>query len=236
MNQLLLENDDFVSGDIAEISGRRYEHIVHILKLSVGSEIKTGLINGPTGVGIVLRKDSQKLRLRVELLTDSEPTLPVTLLLALPRPKMLKRILQTCTSLGISRLYLINSYRVEKSYWQSPLLRPSAIGEQLRLGLEQAGTTALPAVDLRSRFKPFVEDELAAIAGTSLRLVAHPHDSQPAPVSLNRSSTLAIGPEGGFIPYEIASLVEQGFTPVSLGRRILKVDTAITALLSRLYT
>lgn len=241
MNLLLLEDKDFVSEGIAEISGRRYEHIVNILKPDPGGTIKTGLIDGNTGTATVLAIDKTKLRLKVDLFNEPEPPLPVTLLLALPRPKMLKRILQICATLGVSRLYLINSYRVEKSYWQSPWLETKAIDGQLRLGLEQAGTTALPQVELRKRFKPFVEDELDTVAGKTTRLLAHPsrhhpHKHQPAPVSLNQPSTLAVGPEGGFIDYEIDKLVERSFTPVSLGKRILKVETAVTALLSRLYT
>lgn len=241
MNLLLLEDNDFISDDIAEISGRRYEHIVNFLKPGPGGTIKTGLINGNTGIATVLAMDKTRIRLQVNLPNAPEPPLAVTLLLALPRPIMLKRILQTCATLGVDRLYLINSYRVEKSYWQSPALELKAIDAQLRLGLEQAGATTLPQVALRKRFKPFVEDELDGIAGKTTRLLAHPyhqppHEQQPAPVALNQPSTLAVGPEGGFIAHEIDKLVELGFTPVSLGKRILKVETAVTAILSRLYT
>ena len=236
MNLLLLEASDFISDDIVELSDRRYEHIVNILKLSVGGTIKTGIINGNTGMGTILTIDQTGLRLKVELLNKPEPQLPVTVILALPRPKMLKRILQDCASLGVASLYLINSYRVEKSYWQSPWLDDEAIRKLLLLGLEQAGATTLPQIALRERFKPFVEDELEAIAADTLSLVAHPDCQESVPVSLNEPVTLAIGPEGGFIPYEIDKLVEYGFTPVSLGKRILKVETAVTALLSRIYT
>ncbi len=236
MNLLLLENNDFVGDDIVQIAGRRYEHIVNILKLSVGSELKTGVVNGPTGVSTIVDVGQKEIRLQVTLDDRSEPALPVTVLLALPRPKMLKRILQNCANLGLAKLYLINSYRVEKSYWQSPWLDEDAIRQQLLLGLEQAGTTTLPSVILRKRFKPFVEDELETIAADTERLVAQPGANTPAPIALNKPATLAIGPEGGFIPYEVDKLSERGFTPVSLGRRILKVETAITAILSRLYT
>jgi 16S rRNA (uracil1498-N3)-methyltransferase len=236
MNLLLLEASDFVSEDTVELSGRRYEHIVNVLKLSVGGTVKTGVINGNTGTGTILAIDRTGLKLKVELLNEPDPQLPVAVILALPRPKMLKRILQNCASLGVVSLYLINSYRVEKSYWQSPSLDPAAIREQLLLGLEQAGATTLPQVALRKRFKPFVEDEIENIAAGSVSLVAHPDCHESAPVSLNKPVTLAIGPEGGFIPYEIDKLVEYGFAPVSLGKRILKVETAVTAILSRLYT
>lgn len=236
MNLLLLTDSDFIGEDLVEISGRRHGHIVNILKLPVGGTVKAGLINGKTGIGTIINVDQTQLRIKIDLRDEPIPPLPVTLLLALPRPKMLKRILPICACLGVSKMYLINSYRVEKSYWQSPWLKAKAINGQLQLGLEQAGTTTLPVVELRDRFKPFVEDELESIAANTMRFIAHPKTDTPAPIALNQAATLTVGPEGGFIPYEIEMLIDRGFTPVSIGKRILKVETAVTALLSRLFT
>jgi 16S rRNA (uracil1498-N3)-methyltransferase len=236
MNLLLLTNDDFIGDGIAEIGGWRREHIINILKLTEGGHIKTGLINGQIGVGVIVHASQSTLKIEVDLRDDPQPNLPVKLLLALPRPKMVKRILQTCACLGVADLYLINSYRVEKSYWQSPCLDTKSVQEQLLLGLQQAGTTIPTRVHLRKRFKPFVEDELENIAGNSLRLVGHPKSESSVPLAINQPVTLAIGPEAGFISYEVDGLIDRGFTPVSLGNRILKVEVAIVAFLSRLYT
>ncbi|HWV10810.1 MAG TPA: 16S rRNA (uracil(1498)-N(3))-methyltransferase, partial [Pseudomonas sp.] len=161
--------------------------------------------------------------------------LPLTLLLALPRPKMLKRVLQTVSAMGVPRLVLLNSYRVEKSFWQTPFLEPEAIREQLILGLEQARDTVLPEVIIEKRFKPFVEDRLPALVGDSLGLVGHPGDYPACPRAVEQPVTLAIGPEGGWIPYEVEKLQEAGLHPVQLGERILRVETAVTALLARLF-
>src|SRR5690554_7099628 len=57
-----------------------------------------------------------------------------TLILALPRPKMLKRILIDATSLGVKRIILLNSWKVEKSYWQTPELHAKLLQEKLLLG------------------------------------------------------------------------------------------------------
>lgn len=148
---------------------------------------------------------------------------------------MLKRTLQTVATMGVKELWLINSWRVDKSYWSSPLLTEAGLREQLLLGLEQAGDTQLPRVQLRKRFKPFVEDELPALTTARRALVAHPYDAQPCPPAADEPTLLAVGPEGGFIPYEVEKLAEAGLTPIHLGARILRVETAVPVLLARLF-
>lgn len=236
MNLLLLQAEDLIDENHASVRGRRLEHIVKVIKPAPGDTLKAGLLNGNTGTATVVALESDRLRLELVLNQAPEPPLPLVLLLALPRPKMLRRILQTVATMGVERLYLINSYRVEKSYWQSPLLKAGAIEEQLLLGLEQAGTTGMPKVMLRQRFKPFVEDELESIATAKGRFVAHPGAGAPLPVAFNAQATIAIGPEGGFIPYEVGKLEAHGFQAANLGKRILTVETAISATISRMYT
>jgi RsmE family RNA methyltransferase len=147
---------------------------------------------------------------------------------------MLKRVLIDATSLGVKRIILLNSWKVEKSYWQTPELHAGLLQEKLLLGLEQAGDTLLPALELKPRFKPFVEDELPAVVGDSLALLAHPGDYPDMPVALSEPVTLAIGPEGGWTEYESDQLRDKGFACHRFGQRILRVETALPALIGRL--
>jgi RsmE family RNA methyltransferase len=186
------------------------------------------------GKGTITSLDKTACILDVILDCKPPPALPITLLLALPRPKMLKRTLQTCATMGVKKIVLINSYRVEKSFWQSPLLKPEAINEQLILGLEQAKDTVLPEIIFAKRFKPFIEDDLPLLANNTRKLVAHPSITFESPIISNDHTTLAVGPEGGFIDYEINKFLEIGFTGISLGQRILRVETAIPVLLTSL--
>jgi 16S rRNA (uracil1498-N3)-methyltransferase len=105
----------------------------------------------------------------------------------------------------------------------------------LILGLEQSRDTVMPEVKFKPRFKPFVEDELPAIMQKTLLLVAHPGAQEACPRGVRGPVTLAVGPEGGFVSYEIEKLVSLGFTPVSLGERVLNVETAVPALISHLF-
>jgi RsmE family RNA methyltransferase len=236
MNLLLLFPADFYEKTRVRLNGRRVVHLQKILKAVPGSILKAGLINGSIGKAIVLAIDSNTAELEVNLEQQAPPALPVTVILALPRPKVLRRVIRNITVLGVKHIHLINSWRVEKSYWQTPWLENSAIEEQLLLGLEQGSDTRLPQVLIKKRFKPFVEDELGHIIANTQPLVAHPSGGLPCPMGLNKPTTLAIGPEGGFIDYEVEKLEEVGFQSITLGNRILRVETAIPVLLSKLFS
>ncbi len=236
MNLVVLFEQDFLaSGDVSIRDSRRLAHLLGVHHLALGDELKVGLLNGSLGTGTVIGLRNEEILLKTSLAALPPPALPLSLILALPRPKMLRRILQTISTLGVKELFLINSYRVEKSYWQSPWLQPDEIQAQLLLGLEQAGDTQMPKVELRKRFKPFVEDEVPALAHHRQALVAHPYSETPCPRQSSDSTLLAIGPEGGFIDYEIEMFERQGFQGVHLGRRIMRVETAIPFLLGRMF-
>jgi RsmE family RNA methyltransferase len=235
VNLLLLEDQDFVAADRIHLSGRRLKHLNEVHRAEAGDSLRVGRLNGLMGRGQLLRLDGQEAELQVECDQPPPTKLPLTLLLALPRPKMLRRVLQTVSAMGVPRLILLNSYRVEKSFWQTPFLQPEAIREQLILGLEQARDTVLPEVVIEKRFKPFVEDRLGQLAAGSLGLIGHPGAYPDCPRAVEQPVTLAIGPEGGWIPYEVEKLQEVGLQPVQLGARILRVETAVTALLARLF-
>jgi 16S rRNA (uracil1498-N3)-methyltransferase len=235
MNILLFNvNELSSSGHLHITDPRRQAHLTSVIRPNKGDTLRVGQINGRTGLGTIINHTEQETWLAITLNQNSPTPLALKLLLAVPRPKMMRRILQTCATLGVSEITLLNSAKVEKSFWQTPVLQPLNIYHHLILGLEQAGTTQLPLVHKAELFKPYVEDQLNHWAGHSRRLVAHPRQAQPCPPPNLQATTLAIGPEGGFTDYEVDKLVEQGFTPFSLGPRILRVETAIPVAISRL--
>jgi len=235
LNLLLLEREDFVSESEVELSGRRLRHMLDVQQVKEGDTLRCGVINGLRGSAEILTLEPARSRLRVDLNQPAPKPLPLTLVLALPRPKMLKRILQTSATLGIKQIFLMNAYRVDKSYWSTPILQPDSVSEQFRLGLEQAGDTLMPELHLRKRFKPFVEDELPELAQGRRALIAHPYHASPCPHTSNEDTLAVIGPEGGFIPYEVALMQDQGLSPFHLGERILRVETAVPVIASRLF-
>ncbi len=228
MNLVLLFDDDFLDDGLVRLTGRRRDHVLDVHRAHAGDELVVGVAGGKMGTGVVTRADDA-IEMRVTLDRDPPPPLDVTLVLALPRPKVLNRVIASATSLGVKRIHLINSWRVEKSYWSTPRL--DTLRQQAILGLEQARDTILPEISLHRFFVPFVEKELVA-SGT--RLVAHPYAAEPWPREVSGPVTLAVGPEGGFIEQEIESFQRAGFTPVRIGPRILRVETAVAVLLGRI--
>lgn len=233
MNLILFYEEEINNGK-AEITGLKLQHIHSCIKPSVGDTLKTGIINGLIGEGIVTDITPQRLALTLSIHDSPPPPLPLTLIMAMPRPKVLNRVIQHATAMGIKNIYIIKTWRVEKSYWESPMLEEENLLRQMIAGLEQGKDTVLPKIYIRKRFKPFIEDELPAIANGSLALTAHPSAETPCPREVKSPVTLAIGPEGGFIPYEIEALQKTGFKTVSLGNRILRVETALPFLIGRL--
>jgi 16S rRNA (uracil1498-N3)-methyltransferase len=256
MNLLLLDAAEVAPDGTARLGGRRARHAVEVLRVEPGDRLAVGVVGGRIGAGEVLAISASEVVLRVAIATGPPPPSPVSLLLALPRPKILRKVLQATASMGVKRLVLVGSWRVEKSYFASPLLAPAAIEAELRLGLEQGRDTVLPEVLVRRLFKPFVEDELDALLPARERLIADPgaretldahppaaraRPVRPLPDAPDRgarapaagltpdaaAATLAIGPEGGFTPYEAGALERRGFRPFSLGPRALRVDVAV---------
>jgi len=234
MNLVLLEPGE-LGGGRATLGGRRARHIAEIHRATVGKRLRVGVIGGALGTGVVVSVQADAVVLDVELDGPPPPPVPCILALALPRPRVLHRVLGAAAAFGLKRIALFGSRRVEKSYWQSPVLADEAIRAQLLEGLEQGGDTVLPMVTRHLRFRPFVEDELGALAAGSLALVADPSGAEPCPRADGAAVTLVVGPEGGFVDYELDLLRAAGFRAVTLGVRPLRVEHAFAALLGRLF-
>jgi len=237
MNLLIINPSELSPENLIILEGRRAEHLNNILRVNVNHLIRTGLLNGSIGQAKVTHIEAQRVVLELDISSLKPPPKPIPcqLILAMPRPKMMRRVLQNTASMGVKEIHLINCWKVEKSYWQTPWLSEQAIRENLLLGLEQSADTVLPEVSIHKLFKPFVEDILPGLIRTRRALLAHPRSDKRCPVDLNEASSLIIGPEGGFTDYEVEKLQEAGAEAVHVGERILRVETAIPALLSRLY-
>lgn len=233
MNLLLIAPHN-VRGNVAIIDNAlQLAHIRTVLKSTVGDWLKIGQLGGKIGTGQIETIFDDKIVLNNVQFTTNPPTkLGITIILALPRPKVVRRLIMDMTAMGVDKIILINSYNSEKSYWQSPLLSDEKIDGYVWEGLQQGVDTVPPTIQKALRFKPFVEDELPKLKGK--KWVAHPYASTSFKQKIQADglpSVLIVGAEGGFIAYEIELLANNGATAVSFGNRILRTETAVSVLL-----
>ncbi|WP_104202681.1 16S rRNA (uracil(1498)-N(3))-methyltransferase [Billgrantia saliphila] len=237
MNLILLAPEEIQHDRQACVrDSRRLRHLKEVHRAQVGDRLTLGMAGGGIGSGELVQLTDDEARFVLDALdAPPPPPLPVHLVLALPRPRMLARSLEHLTALGVKQVTLLHTRRVEKSYWQSPELAAEKIHEHLVLGLEQARDTILPEVHLAKGFRPFVEERLPALLNGRRGLLAHPGMAQACPRGVNEPTVLLVGPEGGFIPHEVERLLAAGCEGIHLGPRILRVETAVIALLARLF-
>lgn len=237
MNLLLLPSnlirieEEFILDDL-----RHAEHIHCVLKAKPGALIRCGVPNGNMGIAELLESTRTHARLRLLNLDTPPPNpSPIRLIVALPRPQSFKKTLHFLASAGIKQAIFLATDRVEKSYWSSDAVKPEQIRSELILGLEQGMDTVMPDVELRPSFRDFLNSgELASFAAHSVSLIAHPVHAENCPCGIASPVTLAIGPEGGFLPREVDSFTNAGFRCVTFGPHILRVEFAVAFLAGRL--
>ena len=243
MNRILFEPDEIADG-VATFGGERARHVLDVLHGEVGQILKTGVVDGRIGTSEIVEIGGTAAEpvLRAKVTHDADALPPwVDLVLAPPRPRVMKRLLPQLAALGVGRIFLVGAKKVEKDFWGATLLKPENYRPLLIDGLMQAGTSALPTLEIRRNFRRFVTDELDALAPAAPRIVAHPYGAEGRPAAAGACAAdprgrllLAIGPEGGWTDDEVALLEAHGFRRRSLGARILRTDTATVALLAQL--
>lgn len=232
MNILLV---DKITNGQAILSKAQTEHLQTVLCAKVSDVVKVGFIGGKIGTACVKTLGDEKTQASLTDITLTKPPpkkLPVTVVLALPRPKVLRRLIMDMSAIGVPHIVLMNSYRTEKSYWQSPLL--ARLDEFVFEGLQQGCDTIRPSITLEKRFKPFVEDRLSGLGGDIW--VAHPALEADSLSERRLPDVVMIGAEGGFIDYEIKLLSQNGVKVFCLSDRILRTEAAVNVILGRYLT
>jgi 16S rRNA (uracil1498-N3)-methyltransferase len=245
VNLLLLEDEELpgergagVVGEI-ELSDRRAEHLLKVVRVVVGSRVRVGIVDGDLGEAEVVAVASGRCTLQVTIDRPAPAPLPVHLILAIPRPKVLLRAIAIAASFGIERIDLSNSWRVDKSYLGSPALTSQALRRAACDGAEQGATSRLPALAVHRHLMSLLDGYPGADRDPERTfLIAHLEASQAlesaVPPGHRGAVTVAVGPEGGWIAREVATFEQRGFTAVTLGEAILRVEAAIASLLGQL--
>lgn len=237
MNHLLLFPEDRTEDGRYVVDDARAQHLVEVLGVEAGSPVRVGILNGPRGEAEVTAVEGRQVTLRLRPDLTPAPAPDVDLLLALPRPRSLKKLLPEVTALGVGRIVLTETHRVEKAFFGATFLKPESYRPLLHEGLMQARLTMEPEVVVERRIWRFLDDEVPARYARHLKLVAHPGAPTPlaqVTIAAAQPVLLAVGPEGGFLDKEVERLVQAGFQGVTMGERPLRVETACVALLAQI--
>jgi 16S rRNA (uracil1498-N3)-methyltransferase len=236
MNLVLLEEHERVDASRVTLTDARATHLLEVVRVTPGQTVRVGLLDGPFGIGTVDAASDGRVTMRCEFETEMPPRPRVDVLLALPRPKVMRRLWAQLSALGVGQIILTNASRVERDYFDTHILTQASYRPLLIEGLQQARDTRLPQVSIHRQFRILVEDHLGRLFPSGLRLVADPSGTASIADTLAASSgervLIAIGPEGGWNDFELTLLETHGFSRVGIGPRTLRVDTACAALLA----
>lgn len=227
MNLILLDGD--------QPSPRQCRHLLDVLGVEVGRRLRVGRRRGPRGWARVSAIAGDRVEVAIESLDEPALSPPTALIVAVPRPKVVPRLIAAAASFGVERIDLTRAWRVDRSYLRSPALAPAALEAAAVLGCEQGGHTWVPDLAVHQLFSPMLRD---LDIGSRLPMVAHPGADQTIEAAAaglgDRPATLAIGPEGGWIDREIDGFAGRDFVAVRSGGAILRSEVAVAALLAQL--
>lgn len=243
MNLIILEPHEVSPDGVARLSGSRAVHMTKVLGVVPGQTVRVGVLDGALGTAVVRSVEAGVVELHC-VFEASPPERPrIDLLLAAPRPKVMRRLWAQLAALGVGRVMITNAERVERPYFDTHVLTPECYRPLLIEGLQQARDTWLPAVSIHRRFKVLIEDQVSGLCADALRLVADPsatrsmRDCVDARLAFDAKARVlvAVGPEGGWNTFELDLLGAHGFHKVGMGARTLRTDTACLALLSLVH-
>ncbi len=232
-----------------KIDDYRAKHIINILKFNKGDSFFAGIINKGTGKAKIDKIDNKYLYFTFQYDGKKFEKNPVSLLTSITRPIDAKKILKNCTTLGVSAIYLSLFDKSEKSYFDSNLWKEDNYKEYLIEGACQACACDIPDLFLFSN----LDECLKALPENSIRAALDNYEAEKPLTSLEYSKDqliaqnnlennysvnkiteiiLAVGGERGFSSRERVLLKNHGFKLYSLGKRVLKTETAAIAGLS----
>ena len=233
MNLILFEPWE-VQGEEARLAAEdvRALHLREVLRAEAGKRVRVGVVDGAKGEAEVVEAGTGGVRLRCHW--EAVPERPrLDVMLAMPRPKALKRLWSVMAMLGAGKIWICSSRTTERAYAGSHVLEEGVVREELKRGLCQARDTRLPEVRTGRSLQEAVEE--AADEAYAARLLAHPggkaSDWEEAAASGGRV-LLAVGPERGWTMAELAFLEGHRFQRISLGERALRSDVAVVALMA----
>lgn len=229
-----------------DIQDERAQHILKILHKKEGESFSAGIIGGQAGTAVIKKIDVEekkssdgkkifkggKIYFDFKPESDGKKLYPLKMIIGFPRPIQLKRLLRDMASLGVQEVHLTGTELGEKSYLKSDLATKGEAEKFLLDGSVQAGSTQIPKLFIHQTLKNCLEQ--IELEGKLLAL-DNIEPSQSLSCALKekpQKAVAAIGSERGWTNYERQLFRQNGFELLSMGKRILRTETASTVAVS----
>ena len=229
--------DNAISDGEAVVTGELYRHMARVLRLKEGAEVELIDAGGVRHRGTIAEVGAKTLTVRIAASAApaaEEPALRITLYQGLPKGEKLDLILQKCTELGISEVVTFDGARsIVKFSGEKTAGKLARYEKIVQEAARQSGRSAAPKVAIGGNLKEVLKESRQDVKlllwegedETTLRETLAGH-TEP------KSVAIVVGPEGGLSPEEVQEAIACGFTPVTLGKRILRTETAGLAMVS----
>ncbi len=232
MNMVLVQISEVDCWGAVVITGRRCDHINKILRLKVGDSFKIGVLDGRSGIAEITEISGASVKACCSFNAEPSDLVRIDVILAMPRPKVMKRLWAPLAMLGIGRIFIINADKVEKYYFDTHVLDVDFYESRLVDGLEQSCRTVMPKVSIGRTVTPDSAAFFTQFAEYRKVLAMPASVKQLDAVRSYEKLVIAIGPEGGWTDRELNQFAGHGFETISLGPTPLKVDVAAISLIS----
>lgn len=229
-----------------DIQDERAQHILKILHKKEGENFSAGIIGNQAGTAVIKKISVEEKKSSDEKKTfkggkiyfdftpesDGKKLYPLKMIIGFPRPIQLKRLLRDMASLGVQEVHLTGTELGEKSYLKSDLATKGEAEKFLLDGSVQAGSTQIPKLFIHQTLKNCLEQ--IELEGKLLALDnIEPSKSLSCALKEKPQKAIAaIGSERGWTNYERQLFRQNGFELLSMGKRILRTETASTVAVS----
>lgn len=238
MNSLLLFSEELVDSVRVVLVDERARQVFSAYEFQVGQRVCGALYAGSKFHLMVEVFSERLVEMRIVEVYPSLPLRSLDLVVGLSRPQTTKKVIQTAVMAGVRSLHLVATERGEKSYLDSHILRPADLRVEVGKALEQIWEGKVPEIRVHRSFGYFCKNTLStitshdalfkAIALPGAPLMTTAHVKQNA-----RAAIFTVGPEAGWSDSEVAAFCDHGFTPIGLGPRIVRVETALGFVLGQ---
>ena len=214
-----------ITGSAAELVAAEAQHLTKVMRAKTGDEVVLFDGSGAEFLAAVaqIRKSVVELTVLERREISREARVEMTIAVALPKGERQKWLVEKLTELGVARLV--------------PLVTERGVAQPVDAALARLRRAVIEASKQcgRNRLMEIAAPQNAAeffgYQASGLRLLAEPSGEVPSTLAGTvKQLTCAIGPEGGFAPVEIEAAIKNQWRPVSLGRSILRIETAAIAM------